>query len=67
MSRNRRLIYRKRRRMRYILDHSQNVSHMYYKGKMITFVDIPEKEMPEAIAEIKSIIDGENENREKND
>ena len=53
--------------MCYILDHSQNVSHMYYKGKMITFVDIPEKEMPEAITEIKSIIDGENENRKKND
>lgn len=53
--------------MRYILDQIQNVSHMYYKGKMINFVDIPEEEMPEAIAEIKSIIDEEDENREKND
>jgi len=58
MSGSRNLICRKKRRLRYILTQA-DVSHMIYKGHKITFVDIPDDEMPEAIAETKAMIDKE--------
>ena len=45
-------------RLRYILNQI-NVSHMIYKDHKITFIDIPDEEMPDAIAEAKAMIDEE--------
>lgn len=51
-------------RLRYSLN-QLNVSHMIYKGHKITFVDIPDDEMSNAIAEAKAMIDEEEMERNK--
>ena len=59
MSRSRRLLYRIRRKKRWLREYldQATVTDMYYKGYRIALVDIPPDEMMDAVAEAKALID----------